>query len=101
LLRYFKSHLAIKSFDLEAFDHYPTYDPVTGTVASFIVSLMDQDVTIDGVSVHFEEGSVIQTEVSMKYDRQELEELGDAASLRLEEVFMDSAHNYCLALYHK
>lgn len=54
-------------FELSDFEHYPTYDPETGTCKSFLVSLKDTTVTVAGEPIHFRESETIATEVSQKY----------------------------------
>ena len=67
------------NFELSRFDHYPTYDPITGACKSYLVSNSKQQVLIAGRRFMFEEGEVIVMELSQKYDLQEIESLAKAS----------------------
>ena len=69
------------SFDIEQFDFYCYYNPLNGELRSFIVSLCKQEVWIEATktSYPFEKGEVIWTELSKKYDLDELENLKNSA----------------------
>jgi dimethylhistidine N-methyltransferase len=85
-------------FNLEKFDHYPYYEPVTGTAYSFLVSLEDQSVTIDGNKIAFAKHEVIHTEISKKYSLQEIEKLGKDSGYDLVKHFLDHRHYYALTM---
>ncbi len=57
-------------FDIEAFLHWPTYNPETGTTKSFLVSKKEQKVHINrlNLDINFEAWESIHTEISQKYD---------------------------------
>uniref|UniRef100_UPI002628B313 L-histidine N(alpha)-methyltransferase n=1 Tax=uncultured Mucilaginibacter sp. TaxID=797541 RepID=UPI002628B313 len=57
-------------FDLKQFEHYPTYDPVTGACKSYLVSLKKQQVKLGEHLIGFEENELIDMEVSQKYHLQ-------------------------------
>lgn len=74
------------NFNLSAFEHYPVYDPETGSCKSYLISLTDQQVTI-----HIETGPAIITfakdepifmEVSQKYSIEQVSLLGNQASFK-------------------
>jgi L-histidine N-alpha-methyltransferase len=55
-------------FDTTQFEHFPTYDPETGTCKSYLVSLEDQHVRINGsTTIHFAKHESIFMEISQKY----------------------------------
>ncbi len=85
-------------FNLEKFDHYPYYEPVTGTAFSFLVSLEDQSVTIDGNKILFAKHEVIHTEISKKYSLSEIEKLGKDSGYDLVKHFLDHRHYYALTM---
>ena len=85
-------------FNLEKFDHYPYYEPVTGTAYSFLVSLEDQSVTIDGNKIAFTKHEVIHTEISKKYSLPEIEKLGMESGYDIVKHFMDHRHYYALTM---
>jgi uncharacterized SAM-dependent methyltransferase len=55
------------NFKVDNFYHYPTYDPATGACKSYIVSMCNQQVKVNGHTFHFTEGEPIHTEISQKY----------------------------------
>jgi len=54
-------------FDLSQFEHYPTYDPETGSCKSYLISLADQQVNVCGQIVNFTKDEYIYMEISQKY----------------------------------
>lgn len=80
------------NFDIEGFDHDPSYDSNTGTAESHIVSLADQKVTIDALNreFSFSKGERIFTEVSQKYSIEEIEAFAQKAGFQVLENFYDS-----------
>ncbi len=61
------------NFDLDKFDFYVSYDPQNGEVRSYLVSQIQQEVTIGAADkvVKFTAGETIWTELSKKYDLEE------------------------------
>lgn len=90
-------------FDLEAFDHYPNYDPESGLAKSYIVSLKNQKVRIDDLdeTFTFSEGECIHTEISRKYTLEQIEDLFKGSNFTLVEHFLDSKHYYVDTLAKK
>ncbi len=86
------------NFDISAFDHYPYYDPISGNCFSFIVSLKKQEVTITGEVISFKRHEVIHTEISKKYDLDEIEKLCTENGFVVEEHFLDAKEYYSLSL---
>jgi L-histidine N-alpha-methyltransferase len=62
-------------FNLQKFDHFPTYDPVTGTCKSYIISQEEQEVRIGNEVVSFYTDEPVWTELSQKYSTEEISEL--------------------------
>ncbi len=85
-------------FDLNTFDHYAYYDPISGNCYSYIVSLKKQDVSIAGEVIPFKRHEVIHTEISKKYDLREIETLCVENGFVAEEHFMDEKEYYSLSL---
>ena len=86
------------NFELKAFDHYATYNPLDGLAQSFLVSRKKQEVVIDGNPLPFEKHEVIHTEISKKYDSEELQELMKTAGFKFKKMFYDPNKWYTLAL---
>ncbi len=79
------------NFDIEAFDHYPSYDPATGSCKSYLISLKKQSVTIaDSDPIFFRENEYIFMEVSQKYSITEAEELAIQANFKPVKHFLDT-----------
>ena len=79
------------NFDLNAFKHFPTYDPQSGTTKSFLVSQKQQTVDFEALeeSFQFEAWEPIHVEVSQKFDEEMIENMATAAGLRVEKYFYD------------
>ncbi len=88
-------------FDLDSFEHYPTYDPITGTCKSYLISTKDQKVSIDGQIIEFQKNEPIYMEMSQKYAESDIEELCRAAGFVNEHLFYDSNKWYCNTLWKK
>jgi L-histidine N-alpha-methyltransferase len=76
-------------FNLDQFDHYPTYDPATGTCKSYLISLIKQQVNLAGRLIEFEENELIDMEVSQKYHLQETDQLAKQANFEPVKHFFD------------
>ncbi|MDQ6761445.1 MAG: L-histidine N(alpha)-methyltransferase, partial [Bacteroidota bacterium] len=64
------------NFNVEAFDHYASYDPLSGACRSFLVSLADQQVKIgDEEPIYFYKDETIFMEISQKYTVAQADEL--------------------------
>lgn len=87
-------------FRVDAFDHYETYDPVSGVASSFLISLQRQRVRIEALqrSYDFERWEPIRTEISRKYSREEVERLAGHAGLAVAGWFTDSRGFFADAL---
>ncbi len=87
------------NFDLANFDHYPTYDPLTGTAYSFLVSMKKQIVRIGSHSFDFKDGEVIHTEVSQKYDLEQIEKMGQQSGFGSVRHFMDGRGYFSVSAF--
>lgn len=87
------------NFELEYFDHYATYHPISGAAESFLISLKAQKVTIGTEVIGFKKDEVIQTEISQKYDRALLEDLSKSAGLSLNSWYSDSQGLFAWVLF--
>lgn len=76
-------------FQMEHFKHYAFYNPLKGRIEMHIISLKEQTVHIDGVSIPFENGESIWTESSYKYNLKEFAELAETAGFEVEHVWTD------------
>jgi L-histidine N-alpha-methyltransferase len=78
------------NFDLNQFQHYQTYDPVTGACRSFLISLIRQDVTIDNTRISFEENELIDMEISQKFSSEKIRELAKKTGFTITGEINDS-----------
>lgn len=90
-------------FNLNKFDHYPFYDPLTGIAKSYLISLADQNVFIESLnsSVSFRQWEVIHTETSLKYDEYMIADLAKKAGLTIVDYFYDQRKYFCDVLFKK
>ncbi|NJW53505.1 L-histidine N(alpha)-methyltransferase [Salinimicrobium oceani] len=79
------------NFDLEAFMHWPLYDPETGIAKSYLVSKKEQVVQINDLNleVHFQAWETIHTEISQKYDDTSISWLAEEAGLQIVKNWTD------------
>ena len=90
-------------FKIDDFDFYCHYNPDTGEVKSYIVSLRNQKVTIKKLNKTFNFGynELIWTELSKKYDLLEIEQLANMANFKLNSNFLDCKHLFADSLWEK
>ena len=89
------------NFDLEKFDHYPYYDPISGTTYSYIFSTIKQTVTIGNQEVNFKANEMIHTEISQKYSLKTIENFKNNIGFKSVEHFLDEGKNYAISLFKK
>ncbi|MEO6930164.1 MAG: L-histidine N(alpha)-methyltransferase [Chitinophagaceae bacterium] len=78
------------NFVPEQFEHFPVYDPQTGSCKSFLVSKTDQAVEIDNHHFFFEKHESIFMEISQKYTVKQVEEIARATGFTPLKHFFDS-----------
>ena len=90
-------------FDLDKFEFYSFYNPDTGDVRSYLISLEDQDVLIEqtGKTFHFDKHEPIWMELSKKYSFAAIEQLGTKAGFKFEQHFLDSKEYFSDSLFRK
>lgn len=90
------------NFDLNHFRHWESYDPLTGSARSYLVSKREQQVTIESLqrSFHFDAWESIGVELSQKYNPLEIDELAKAAGYRREIHFFDSRARFVDSLWN-
>lgn len=79
------------NFDLDAWQHWETYDPLSGAARSYLVSRAQQTVTISTLesAYEFEAWEAISVEVSQKYGAREIEALAVSAGYVHVQHFTD------------
>lgn len=90
-------------FKIDDFDFYCHYNPDTGEVKSYIVSLRNQSVYIKNmnVSINFNYNELIWTELSKKYSINEVESLAKASGFKVNYNFLDCKHLFADSLWEK
>jgi L-histidine N-alpha-methyltransferase len=90
------------NFNLEAFAHYPVYDPATGACKSYLISQRPQRVTFDdGTAFEFAQHEPIYMEVSQKYSLPEIDELGRAAGFVPVHTYFDAHRCFADVLWQR
>jgi dimethylhistidine N-methyltransferase len=62
-------------FRINRFDHYCSYDPLTGAAKSYLVCLSDMVVHVAGTRIEFEKDECIWTEISQKYSKEQVRQM--------------------------
>ena len=90
-------------FKIDDFDFYCHYNPNSGEVRSYIVSLRDQKVFIESLNktFSFRYNELIWTELSLKYSLQNIEDLASKTGFGLERNFLDCKHLFADSLWVK
>jgi L-histidine Nalpha-methyltransferase len=88
-------------FRKNQFDYYPVYNPASGELNSYLLSLADQSVYIKHFdrSFFFAKWETIHTECSNKYDLDMIEILAETAGFRVDEHFFDHRHYFTNSLW--
>ncbi len=88
-------------FDINQFDHYNTYNPISGTAKSYIISLKKQVVNISALNKQFsfEAYEAIDVEQSQKYNLKGIEHLAQKTNFTVLEHFFDKRRYYTNSLW--
>jgi len=78
------------NFQIDQFEHYPTYDPQTGSCKSYLISLTDQQVQICDETVSFVKDEYIYMEISQKYTIEETNQMAVQSGFKPVHQFLDS-----------
>ncbi|MFK7953734.1 MAG: L-histidine N(alpha)-methyltransferase [Ekhidna sp.] len=79
------------NFDRTQFQHYPYYNPQTGECRSYLISKIDQMITVAGEQIHFRAWESIFMEISKKYDEVQLSELAEQVGFNELSAFYDES----------
>lgn len=91
------------NFQVDDFDFYAYYNPISGDVRSYLVSLKKQVVYIGAIkkTISFEANELIFTELSKKYSLDEIENIAKASDFKLKQHFSDEANLFADSLWIK
>ncbi len=77
------------NIDVSNFEHEAIYNADAGRIEIYIRSLIDQEISVCGQQISFEQSERIHTENSHKYSISEFRELAAEASWKSEQVWTD------------
>jgi uncharacterized SAM-dependent methyltransferase len=83
-------------FDVTNFIHSPTYNPETGEARSYLLSTKKQSVHIGKAQQRFEFNAweTIHTEISKKFDQEDIQCLVKKSGFILKKTYLDSNKYY-------
>jgi dimethylhistidine N-methyltransferase len=87
------------NFDITQFDHFPTYDPDSGVCKSYLVSMSNQHIKINGEIVRFLKDEIIYMEMSQKFTVEQTDKMALNASFKPIKHFFDSKKWYLDAIW--
>lgn len=88
-------------FDLNAFKHWESYDPISGATRSFIVSTKKQKVYIETLDMafRFDAWEAIDVELSQKYSLREIDHLAEITGFETKIHFFDKQNYFVDAIW--
>jgi L-histidine N-alpha-methyltransferase len=88
-------------FNIDGFDHYPTYDPETGACKSYLVSLADQKVHIadHNESISFKKDEYIFMEISQKFTVEQIKNMASKTGFETVTYLFDSKNWFTDAIW--
>lgn len=87
------------NFDISQFEHYASYDPISGACRSFLISRREQIVRIDDRSITFEKHEFIHMEISQKFTINDISMLASNAGFELVETLKDRRDWFASAIW--
>ncbi len=90
-------------FDVSFFEHHASYDPLSGSMKSFLVSKKNHSVWFDGIDqkIHFKKWEAVYMELSQKYDLESIQNMALDAGFEVEKNFIDSKGYFADSLWVK
>ena len=97
------NHELDADFKIDDFDFYCHYNPLSGEVRSYIVSLREQNVILNKLdtTIHFDYNELIWTELSKKYSLLEIDSLALESNFKTTNNFLDCKHYFADSLWEK
>jgi uncharacterized SAM-dependent methyltransferase len=77
-------------FRIDQFDHYCSYDPLSGSAKSYLICLSDMEVNISGTIIPFEKDECVWTEISQKYSKNEIRQIATDNGFIHTAEFLDT-----------
>ncbi|MDN3671141.1 L-histidine N(alpha)-methyltransferase [Echinicola jeungdonensis] len=90
-------------FKLDQFKHWPVYNPMTGECKSYLVAMKNQTVHIEGIkkTIYFKKAESIHTEISKKFDLEEVMALAQGHGFEIVKNFLDDQEFFADSLWRK
>jgi len=83
-------------FDLAAFRHRARYNPMAGRIETHLVSLREQEVSVDGQRFRFAADEAMLVELSCKYSVPEFVRLAVRAGWRSSRIWTDAERRFSI-----
>ena len=87
------------NFDTAQFDHYASYDPISGATKSFLISKIQQQVSVADQIINFSANEAIHMEVSQKYSLEDLDQIRMQAGFKSDHHFTDTKSYFSISLF--
>lgn len=89
------------NFNIQKFQHYPTYNPITGETKSYLISKEKQEVYFEELdqSFQFEAWEAIHTENSQKYSLKQIQEMAAQAGFQFLQNYLDKREYFADSLW--
>ena len=89
------------NFKLPFFKHFAEYNPVSGEMRSFLVSTVNQEITLHDLDFSFKlhAWEAIHTESSYKFSERQIKELAEEANLETQVLFTDARRYFADVLF--
>lgn len=84
------NHTLAADFNVEKYQHYESYDPISGACKSYLVSLEEQIVHVKDHIFYFEENEVIEMEISQKYSESEIKKMAKNSGFQIVAHLKDT-----------
>ena len=91
------------NFDVDAFEHWPMYDPQLGEARSYLISQKEQQVLIKDLDllVQFRQWESIHTEISRKFDAPSIVEMAEDSGLKVAGFYSDAEDYFRTYIFRK
>lgn len=77
-------------FNIENFEHFQTYDPVSGACRSYLVSLRRQQINIGEEIISFNENELIDMEISQKFSEKDIQKMAKESGFQIVNEIRDA-----------
>ncbi len=89
------------NIDVSSFMHYPVYNPESGTAKSYLISTKNQEFSIQGTTINFEEWEAIHMEISQKFSMSDINRMASLTGFTSLENFLDDRGYFTDAVWKK